>query len=124
VPFSGASPARGAGALAGGLSVVAIEFTTTSEAVTVVSGKGHEDISLGDFSTGVATLTFPAHVKFLSAIADANTDNATASSRQDLLVRTVNYTAGTATVRCVDSASGATEAIADGTYRLTLLMGE
>lgn len=123
MPLDGAAPARGAGAIRS-LTTVGIEFTAASEAVTVVSGKGQKGFTLGDFSTGVATLTFPKQLSFLAGVGHVNTDNATASSRQDLIINNVSYTNGTATVRCVDSGSGATEAIADGTYRLVLSCGD
>jgi hypothetical protein len=121
--LSGAMLLFGAGALTKG-QIAGLEFTAASEVVTEVSGKWHSAITLSDFATGVATLTFPKHFKFFAGLGFVNTDNATASSRQALLVNNVDLSAGTATVRCVDSSNGATEAIGNGTYRLVLAMGE
>ena len=121
--LSGSAWSRGGGALRE-LTTVGIEFTTSSEAVTVVSGKGQRGFTVGNFSTGVATLTFPDHISFLAGVGHANTDSATAGSRQVILVNNVSYANGTATLRCTDGADGDTEAIANGTYRLVLQCGE
>lgn len=122
--LTGATPARGAGALKEGCNIVGLEFTTASEVVSMVSGKGQTGFSLGNFSTGVATLSFPKHLKFLAVSGYANTDSATPANVQKLVVSNVSYSAGTATVRCVDAVTEATEAIANGTYRLVLFVGE
>lgn len=104
-----------------GGAILLLEFTAASEVVTEV--RGQTGWTIGDFSTGVATLSFPANFRSLTGIGVPNTDNATASSRQDLLVRAVDESAGTATLRVVDAGSGATEAIADGTYYLVMFVG-
>lgn len=122
MPISTASPARGAGALSQGCYHVGMTFTTSSEAVTETLGQ--TGFSVGDFSTGVATITFPKHFKFLAGVCHVNTDNASAASRQNMELRNINLSAGTATLRVTDSASGATEAAANGTYRLVLTCGE
>lgn len=119
---SGAAPLFGAGALKNkNAELVMLEFTTSSEAVTSV--KGQNGFTVGDFSTGVATLSFPPVYDSVCGIGVVNTDNATASSRQELLVNNVDEAAGTATLRVVDSGSGATEAIGDGTYHVVLFCG-
>jgi len=124
MPLNGASPARGAGALKGGCYMVGIEFTTASEVVTVVSGSGQTGFTVGDFSTGVGSLTFPKHFKFLTGYGNDDDTVTTGAARQKLVLSAIDYTAGTAVLSCVDGATGNDEAIADDTFRLVLVVGE
>lgn len=120
--LNGASPARGAGALRGGCYIVGLEFTTSSEAVTSVSGQ--TGFTVGDFTAGVAALTFPKHFRFLHGHGNDDDTVTTGAARQKLLLSAIDYAAGTAVLQCVDGDAGDDEAIADDTYRLILYCGE
>lgn len=102
-------------------AIAYLEYTVSSGTVTAVSVPA--GWALGNFSTGVAALTFP---KYYSAVfpfeGQENTDNASATSRHQLETKTINLTAGTASVRCFDQNDGTTENPVDGTFRLAYLV--
>lgn len=124
----GAVPAFGAGALRGGPCIVAIQGTfTTSTGVFAATGETNREYSLGSFTSGVATLTFPKSLTFLFGQGEHNTDNSSAASRFYLRVATVDYTLGTATVRLIKESDGTTDtthAAATGTLKLVLTTGD
>lgn len=100
-----------------------LEFTVASSVVTAV--RKPAGWTLGDFSSGVAALTFPKHYAvFFPLEGQENTDNASATSRHRLMTKTVDVVAGTASVRVEDNNDGTTEAPVDGTFRLAYLVGD
>lgn len=100
-----------------------LEYTVSSGTVTSVQVPS--GWSLGNFSSGVAALTFPAHYRcFFPFEGQENTDNANATSRHRLMTKTVSLSAGTASVRCEDNNDGTTENPVDGTFRLCYLVGD
>jgi hypothetical protein len=124
----GATPAFGAGAVRSGACMVAIQGTfTTSTGVFAATGETLREYTLGSFTSGVATLTFPKHLSFLHGWGEHNTDNSSAASRYRLRVVTVDLAAGTASVRIVRESDGATDtshAAPTGTLKLLLWTGE
>lgn len=127
MPLSGATPARGAGALNGGCYTVALVSAFTTSTGAVAETYGQTGFSLGSFTSGVATLTFPKSFKFLEGRGVHNTDDATASSRFELVVRDVDLAAGTAVVRLVEGDAGATDSshtAPTGVLKLVLTVGE
>lgn len=98
-------------------SFVYLEYTVSSGAVTKVSAPA--GWALGNFTAGVAALTFPGYYDgVLPFVGSENTDNASATSRHQLLTKTISVSAGTASVRCIDDNDGTTEQPVDGTIRL------
>jgi hypothetical protein len=98
-------------------SFVYLEYTVLSGALTAV--KQPKGWALGNFSSGVAALTFPAYFEqVFPFIGNENTDNASATSRHHLVAKTVNLALGTASVRCIDDNDGTTENPVDGTIKL------
>ena len=126
IPF-GSAPGLGGGAIRKDPCTVAIQGTfTTSTGVFAATGEPLSGYSLGSFTSGVATLTFPKDLTFLQAFGEHNTDNSSAASRYSLRVVTVNYSAGTASVRLVRESDGATDtghAAPTGTLRLVMVTG-
>lgn len=99
-----------------------LEYTVASSTVTAV--KVPSGWSLGNFSSGIAALTFPKHYTvFYPFEGQENTTNASATSRHQLETKTVSTTLGTASVICVDQNDGTVEAPVDGTFRLLYLVG-
>jgi hypothetical protein len=94
-----------------------LEYTVASGTVTAV--KQPKGWALGNFTAGVAALTFPKYfAQLFPFIGNEDTDNASATSRHQLLTKTVSLSAGTASVRCVDDNDGTTENPVDGTIKL------
>lgn len=123
----GASQAFGAGALSGGPCTVAIEGTFTTSTGAFAATKAPREYSLSSFTSGVAALTFPKHLRFLFGLGQHNTDNSSAASRYSLRVATVDLAAGTAVVRIVRESDGATDtshAAPTGTLKLLLWTGD
>lgn len=103
-------------------SLVYLEYTVSSGTVTAV--KAPAGWSLGNFTTGVAALTFPTDLDFVFPFEGSDdTDNASATSRHRISTKTISTTAGTAVVRSLDDNDGTTENPADGTIRLCYLVG-
>lgn len=122
MPAPRAKPAFGAGP-GGALTRVVLTgtFTTSTGAVTMTSAP--PGYSLGSFTSGAATLTFPKSLGFLGGRGEFDLDSATASARRSLLVKTVALTSGTATVRLVIDSDGSTDTshtIATGAWRLAI----
>lgn len=123
MPLSGASPARGAGALKGGCYTVGFVFTLSSGAVTMTYGQ--QGFTVGTFTNGEATLSFPKHFKFLSGFGNANTYvSNTAGSVHDLRVSQVDLAAGTAKLSFNALDNGDDEDPGNETCYLTLVVGE
>jgi len=124
----GARPASGAGAVAKDCQIVGITGTfTTSTGVFAATGETCREYTLGSFTAGVAPLTFPKHLTFLSGFGYHNTDSATEAARHRLTVRAVNLAAGTAVVRLTqedDDSEDADHSAATGTLFLTLFTGD
>jgi len=98
-------------------TLVYLEYTVSSGNVTAV--KQPRGWALGNFSSGVAALTFPKYFEQLFPfVGSEDTDNASATSRHQLLTKTVSLSAGTASVRCIDDNDGTTENPVDGTIKL------
>lgn len=103
-------------------TLVYLEFTTLSGVLTDV--RVPPDWALGDFTAGVAALTFPTHYDvFFPFVGQEDTDNASATSRHQLFTKTVNRAAGTASVRSSDDNDATTENPVDGTFTLCYLVG-
>ncbi len=124
----GAKPAFGAGAIAAGPCAVAIAGTfTTSTGVFVASGEPNREFSLSSFTSGIATLTFPKWISYLSGWGEHDLADASPANTRSLKVRTVNYAAGTAAVYLVKDSDGTTDTshtIATGILRLNLITGD
>lgn len=123
----GASPAFGAGALDDSCTIVGIQGTFTTSTGAFTATRTPTGYSLGDFTSGVATLTFPKHLTFLQGWGIHNTDSATEAERHLLTVRDVDYSAGTATVRLIqedDASEDADHSAPTGTLRLVLFVGD
>ena len=124
----GATPAFGAGAVRGGCTIVAIQGTfTTSTGAFAATGEPNREYTLGSFTAGVATLTFPKHLSFLWGVGSHNTDSATEALRHNLEVRGIDLAAGTATVRLVqadDDSEDADHSAPTGTLNLVLFTGD
>ena len=93
------------------------EGTVASGVVTKVGGL----CVCGDFSSGVAAVTFPKCKKAIPFPGLSNTDNASSTSRLRMELFTIDANAGTASLRSVDENNGATENPADGTIRFGII---
>lgn len=94
-----------------------LEYTVASGVVTAVSVPA--GWALGNFSAGIAALTFPKYFDgFFPFVGSEDTDNASATSRHSLYTKTVSKSGGTASVRCIDDNDGTTENPVDGTFKL------
>jgi hypothetical protein len=98
--------------------IAVFEGTAASGVVTKVGGL----IVCGDFSTGVAAVTFPKCKKAQPLGGESDTDNASSTSRHRMKLTAIDAAAGTATLRSVDENNGATENPADGTFRFSMLL--
>lgn len=92
--------------------------TSASGTVTKVGGL----CTCGNFSTGVASVTFPKCKKAVQVGGESNTDNSSSTSRHRMKLTAINAEAGTATLRSIDENNGATENPADGTIYFSLLL--
>lgn len=123
----GATPAFGAGAIRKDPQIICIQGTfTTTTGVFAATGEPIKGYSLGSFTSGVATLTFPKDLTFLYGTGHHNTDSATEASRFNLQVRDVSYALGTATVRLTlasDDTEDSSHAAPTGTLKLVLFTG-
>ncbi len=123
----GATPAFGAGAIRKDPTTVCIQGTfTTATGVFAATGEPIKGYTLGSFTAGVATLTFPKDLTFLHGFGTHNTDSATEALRHHLEVRAVDYAAGTATVRLVqadDNSEDADHSAPTGVLKLVLITG-
>jgi hypothetical protein len=123
----GAAPAFGGGAIRKDPAIVCIQGTfTTSTGAFAATGEPIKGYSLGSFTAGVATLTFPKSLTFLHGFGTHNTDSATEALRHHLEVRAVDYAAGTAAVRLVqadDNSEDADHSAPTGTLKLVLITG-
>jgi len=100
-----------------------LEYTVASGTVTAVTVPN--GWSLGNFSSGIAALTFPKHYnKFYPFEGQENTTNASATSRHQLETKTIVVASGTASVICVDQNDGTVENPVDGTFRLAYVVGD
>lgn len=95
MPGSGAAIAYGsgmAGSENGNLETVVIvgSYTTSTEAYSET--KGQTGWSIGTFSSGQATLTFPTHLSALGGFGCTSIDN------RFLVLSTIDLSAGTATL--------------------------
>jgi hypothetical protein len=100
----------------GGIAV--FRGTAASGVVSKVGGL----CTCGDFSTGVASVTFPKCKKAMQLSGESNTDNASSTSRHRMKLTAIDAEAGTATLRSIDENNGATENPADGTIYFSLLL--
>ena len=98
-----------------------LQYTVSSGTVTLV--RAPAGWALGNFSSGIAALTFPKHYGVMFPfVGQENTTNASATSRHQFLTKTIDVAAGTASVLSVDDNDGTTETPADGTFRLCYLV--
>lgn len=103
--------------------VAVLRYTVSSGTVTLV--KAPKGWSLGNFSSGIAALTFPKHYNEMFPFVGAeNTTNASATSRHCFHTKTIDTAAGTASVLSVDDNDGTVETPADGTFRLCYLVSD
>lgn len=102
-------PVSAGGALETGANIgtITASFTTSTGAVSVT--KAPKGFSLGSFTSGVATLSFPKSFSFLDGWGKHTTDSATAADRRSLLVNTVSLADGTAQVRLILDSDGSTD---------------
>ena len=125
---NGSTQAFGGGAIRKDPCTVCIQGTfTTSTGVFTATGEPNREYSLGSFTAGVATLTFPKHLSFLHGSGTHNTDSATEALRHLLTVRNVDLAAGTAVVRLIqedDASEDADHSAPTGTLRLVLFTGD
>lgn len=100
--------------------IAVFEGTVASGVVTKVGGL----CTCGDFSSGVAAVTFPKCKKAIALAASENTDSDTAGDNHSLVLVDINPTAGTANLRSrsLDATPSVTEAPADGTITFSLLL--
>lgn len=124
----GAVPAFGAGAIRGGPCLVSILGTfTTSTGAFAASGEPNREYSLSSFTSGVATLTFPKHLSYLSGWGEHDAAASSPANTRSLKVRGVNLAAGTASVYLVLDSDGTTDTshtIGTGLLRLNLITGD
>lgn len=94
--------------------------TVSSGTVTKVAG----DCTCGNFSSGVAAVTFPACQQAIPMSANENTDSDTPGDNHDLKLVDVSATAGTANLRSrsFDATPAANEAPADGTISFCIAL--
>lgn len=112
MPLSGASPARGAGALKGGCYTVGLVFTHTASTGAVSVSQGQTGFGVTASSAGTVSLTFPKSLRFLAGFASQS-----------------GSTQGGAEVVSVDLAAGTASLVFGGdpgtcTVYLTLVVGE
>lgn len=122
MPTQRATPAFGTGP-GGALTRVVITGTFTTSTGAVSSVVAPPGFTLGNFTSGVATLSFPKSLGHLSGLGAFDLDSATAANRRTLLVNTVSLTAGTATVRLIldsDGSTDTTHTIGTGAFRIAL----
>jgi len=123
----GSNLAFGGGAIRKDPCIVCIQGAfTTSTGVFAASGEKTPGYTLGSFTAGVATLTFPKDLSFLHGFGTHNTDSATEALRHHLEVRAVDYAAGTAAVRLVqadDNTEDADHSAPTGVLKLVLVTG-
>jgi hypothetical protein len=120
-------PVSGGGALETGANVGSIIGTFTTSTGVFTQTKGPKGFTLGSFTSGVATLTFPTSLSYLNAWGQHDTDSATAANRRSLRVGTVSLSAGTATVRLILDSDGSTDTshtIGTGTLRLDIFYAD
>lgn len=100
--------------------IAVFEGTVSSGTVTKVGGL----CTCGNFSSGVAAVTFPKCKKAIALSGTENTDSDTAGNNHDLVLVDINPTAGTANLRSrsMDATPAVNEAPADGTFTFTLLL--
>lgn len=100
--------------------IAVFEGTVSSGTVTKVGGL----CTCGNFTSGVAAVTFPKCKKAIALSGTENTDSDTAGNNHDLVLVDVNPTAGTANLRArsFDASDSVAEAPADGTITFTLLL--
>lgn len=124
----GATPAFGAGAIRSAPCTVCITGTfTTSTGAFTQSGEPVHEYSLSNFTSGVATLTFPTSLSFLSGRGEHDVADASPANTRSLKVRNVNYAAGTASVYLVKDSDGTTDTthtVGTGLLRLVLTTGD
>jgi hypothetical protein len=112
-----------ASAPGGAYSRVVITGTFTTSTGVVSSVVAPPGFSLGNFTSGVATLTIPKSLGHLSGRGYFDVDSSTAANRRSLLVNTVAISSGTANVRLVKDSDGTTDTthtIGTGAFYLTL----
>lgn len=117
--LSGASPARGTGALAKGLTTVGlvIAYTKSGDGLEVTKGQTGFAVA-STLTSGVAALTFPKHFSFLAGYGGS-------TEGRFLVVDDINLAAGTASINVVTTAGGAVaEPAADDVFYLALSCGE
>lgn len=120
-------PVSGGGALETGANVGSIVGTFTTSTGAFSQSKGPKGFSLGSFTSGVATLSFPTSLSYLSGRGAHDADSATAANRRSLVVTAVDLSAGTATVRLALDSDGSTDTshtIGTGTLRLDLFYAD
>ena len=122
MPAPRATPAFGAGP-GGAMTRVIITgtFTTSTGAVAITSAP--TGYSLGSFSSGIATLSFPKSLGHLSGRGELAIADASPANTRSLKVRTVSLSAGTASVYLVKDSDGTTDTthtIGTGAFRLML----
>lgn len=124
--ITGLSPARGGGALRLGCAIIGLRYTFTTGTGVVAVLQGHPQFLLSNFTAGLAVLTFPKSLAYLTGFGEADQDSATPASRQSLIIRAVNRTLGTANVRFSLDGDGTqpNNTAATGEIRLTLFVGE
>lgn len=92
--------------------------TVASGVVTKVDGL----CTCGDFSSGLAAITFPKCKRAIPLKANEDTGSATDASNTILDITDVSATAGTANLRGHDKNDGTDQAPADGTFTFALLL--
>lgn len=99
--------------------IVVFIGTVASGVVTKVDGL----CTCGDFSSGVAAITFPACKRAISFNGSEDNGTATASDVHRLYITDIDAEAGTANLRTSLSTDGTdTEAPEDGTFTFALLI--
>lgn len=118
MPITGAAPARGAGDTRE-LTTVGLIVSYTKSGDGLAVAKGHSDFAVGaTLSSGVGTLTFPKTLQFLSGY------GSTSEADRNILVHTVDLSAGTASFNVIDENGAVVEPDADATFYLALQCGE
>jgi hypothetical protein len=127
MPVSGSVNCWASGALrtGGNYGVLTGTFTTSTGAFSQTSGPA--GVTLGSFTSGVATLTIPKTFGFLDGWGKHAADSATAANRRSLLLNTVDLAAGTAQVRLIldsDGSTDTTHSIGTGVLTLHLIFAD